>query len=81
VRAVTLVWEECNEARDDGGLRKRDESKTFAFGDCVWGVLMMWGKEDVLDGAGVQDGAQQIAYSNYRTVLMGDVLLRSAIID
>jgi hypothetical protein len=51
-RVVTVVWGKGEEARSDCGL------KTFAFGDCVWGVLAMWGKKDVLDGAGVQDGVQ-----------------------
>lgn len=56
MRAVTLVWEERDEARDDGGLGGHGECKAF----CTWrlrlGALVVWEKEDVLGG--VYDGAQ-----------------------
>ena len=42
--------------RSEVGLVERDERKAFAFRDGIWGVLVVWGKEDVLDGAG---GAQE----------------------
>ena len=47
------------EVREDGGLVERDECKTFAFRNGVWRILVVWGKEGVLDRVGdVQEGAQ-----------------------
>ena len=43
--------------REDGGFFEHDERKTFAFRS-VRGILVVWGKEDVLYGVGnVQEGA------------------------
>ena len=44
--------------REDGGFFEHDERKTFAFRNGVRGILVVWGKEDVLDRVGdVQEGA------------------------
>jgi hypothetical protein len=46
------------EVRDEVGLFERDKRKTFTFWDGLWGGLVVWGKEDVLDGVGdVQESA------------------------
>lgn len=58
-RAVLLVGEAGEDVRGDVGLVERDERKAFTSGDGVWGVFVVRGKENVLDGAGgVQEGAQ-----------------------
>ena len=58
-RAIAVAWEAGEEVRDDGGLAERHEREAFAFEDGIWGVLVVWGKEDVPDDvAGIQEGVQ-----------------------